>query len=121
MAPGAREALDRLLAASGPGERVSIDAIADAVGAAAVSQLDIEEMFDALEAAGHEVWAPEQGEAMPLLRRVLGAARSLRVHGVPSVEALAAESGCSVGEVRRALLLGRVLGKGSPVRSGKPS
>jgi hypothetical protein len=122
MVPAARAALERLLADSAPGGRVSLDAIAEAVGASAVTQLDVEAIFDGLEAAGREIWAPDEGAAMPLLGRVLAAARALRqrLGAAPPVDLLAREAGCSVGEVRRALLLGRVLAKGTAVPARRP-
>lgn len=108
-----REAVAALLAASAPGEPVSVDAIAEQLGAAAVSQAEIEAIFEALEAQGHPVWAPEGGDGVARLGQVLKAARGLRSPGgpAPTPEAIAGALGWPVGEVQRALLFGKILGK----------
>lgn len=112
MRPPVRAVLDRLLQASEPGGRVSLNTIAEEFGTSAINQADIELLFDALEAAGREVWAPPGG-GTPRLAEVLRAARALRQQTgqTPSAAAIAAAIGRPVDEVYQALLLGKILGK----------
>lgn len=92
---------------------VSIDAIGEALGAASVSQAEIEAIFVGLEAAGRTVVAPAGGHGVAHLRRVLPAARALRGRGVsPTVESIAAETGLPASDVRAALLLAKVMSRG---------
>lgn len=92
---------------------VSIDAIGEALGAAAVTQAEIEAIFVGLEAAGRAVVAPEGAHGVAHLRVVLPAARALRARGATAtVEALAAETGLPAGDVRSALLLAKVMSRG---------
>ena len=114
----------RLLAAGGPstsaaegaaerGESadvIALDRVAEAIGASAVTMLDIEAIFDALERAGRRVEA--ETKAPPAaLAKVLSTVRSFSaVSGRrPTVAEMAQHSGLSVGEVRFALLYARVL------------
>jgi hypothetical protein len=89
---------------------VSLDEVADAIGAAAVTMPEIEAIFDALEAAGYPVEA-EPKHPPAALARVLSTVRSFSaVSGRrPSVPEIAQHSGLSLGEVRFALLYARVL------------
>jgi hypothetical protein len=102
-----------LIEASRPGERVSVDAIAERLGASAVTQAEIEAIFDALEAQGREVWSPAGGDGAARLGAVLRTARALRAEGggAPTPEAIAGVLGWPVGEVHRALLFGKILGR----------
>ena len=101
-----------LIEASRPGERVSVDAIAERLGASAVTQAEIEAIFDALEAQGREVWSPAGGDGAARLREVLRAARALRAEGgAPTPEVIAGALSWPVGEVHRALLFGKILGR----------
>jgi hypothetical protein len=112
LKPVVQEVVGALLATSEVGGRVSVDAIAEQVGSRAVTQLDIEAIFDALEAQGREVWAPEGGDGVALLDEVLRAARSLRSAGqAASPQAIATALERAVTEVHRALLFGKILGK----------
>ena len=89
---------------------VSLDAVAEAIGAAPVTMSDIEAIFDGLEAAGRRVEA-ELKDPPAALARVLSTVRSFSaVSGRrPTVPEIAQHSGLSVGEVRFALLYARVL------------
>ena len=89
---------------------VPLDAVAEAIGAAPVTMLDIEAIFDGLEAAGRRVEA-ELKDPPAALAQVLSTVRSFSaVSGRrPTVPEIAQHSGLSVGEVRFALLYARVL------------
>ena len=91
-------------------EVVSLDRVAEAIGAAAVTMQDIEAILDALEAAGRRVEA-ELKDPPAALAQVLKAVRSFSaVSGRrPTLPEIAQGSGLSVGEVRFALLYARVL------------
>ncbi len=101
--------LARLLAQGG-GAALSLDAVADAIGAAAVTMQDIEAIFDGLEAAGRQVEA-EPRDPPAALKQVLATVRSFSaVSGRrPTVPEIAQHSGLSVAEVRFAMLYARVL------------
>ena len=93
-------------------EVVSLDRVAEAIGAAPVTMQDIEAILDALEAAGRRVESKPELKDPPLaLAQVLKAVRSFSaVSGRrPTLPEIAQHSGLSVGEVRFALLYARVL------------
>ncbi|MEO8901359.1 MAG: sigma-70 domain-containing protein [Polyangiaceae bacterium] len=104
--------LARLLAPGHPHQpaALSLDAVADAIGAAPVTMQDIEAIFDGLEAAGQTVEA-EPRDPPAALRQVLSTVRSFSaVSGRrPTVVEIAQHSGLSVAEVRFAMLYARVL------------
>lgn len=89
---------------------VSLDEVAVAIGAAAVTMSDIEAIFDGLEAAGRRVEA-EVKDPPAALAKVLATVRSFSaVSGRrPTAPEIAQHSGLSLGEVRFALLYARVL------------
>ena len=91
-------------------EVVSLDRVAEAIGAAAVTMQDIEAILDGLEAAGRRVES-ELKDPPAALAQVLKAVRSFSaVSGRrPTLPEIAQHSGLSVGEVRFALLYARVL------------
>ena len=99
-----------LLEATLGAEVVSLDHVAEAIGAAPVTMADIEAIFDALETAGRRVEA-ETKDPPAALAQVLKAVRSFSaVSGRrPTVPEIAEHSGLGVGEVRFALLYARVL------------
>jgi len=101
------------MSASAPGARVSIDAIAEAIDTLAISQVEIEALFDALEAAGREVWAPQGAGGVGRLASVLRAARELRASTgkTPSPDAIALALSLPLTEVHQALLLGKIMGR----------
>lgn len=106
--PIAAGIVEKLLA--GRGAVLSLDAVAEAIGAAAVTFEDIEAVFVGLEAAGRRVEsAPNDPPAA--LAKVLTSARSFSaVSGRrPTLAEIAEHSGLSLGEVRFALLYARVL------------
>lgn len=93
-----------------PDVALSLDAVADAIGAAPVTMPDIEAIFDGLEAAGRTVEA-ERRDPPAALKQVLATVRSFSaVSGRrPTVPEIAQHSGLSVAEVRFAMLYARVL------------
>ncbi len=101
--------LDALLA-SGP-RAISLDEVAEAIGAAAVTPADIEHLVDELEKAGASVGVEANDSATSLLALVLTSARALRatLGRNPTSGELAAHSGLSVSQVKSALLLAQVL------------
>ncbi len=91
-------------------QAISLDRVAEAIGASAVTMQDIEAILDGLAAAGRRVEA-EPRDPPSALAQVLKAVRSFSaVSGRrPTVPEIAQHSGLSVGEVRFALLYARVL------------
>jgi Sigma-70 region 3 len=108
--PAVQHILDVLLLETTGAEVVSLDRVAEAIGAAAVTMQEIEAILDALDAAGRRVEA-EVKDPPAALARVLKAVRSFSaVSGRrPTLPEIAQHSGLSVGEVRFALLYARVL------------
>ncbi|HEY3253005.1 MAG TPA: hypothetical protein VGJ91_03620 [Polyangiaceae bacterium] len=106
----AAEIARRLLTAKTRGAAISLDEVAEAIGAAPVTMPEIEAIFDALAAAGHPV-AAEPKNPPAALARVLATVRSFSaISGRrPSLPEIAQHSGLTLGEVRFALLYARVL------------
>ncbi|HET7539824.1 MAG TPA: hypothetical protein VFK05_08125 [Polyangiaceae bacterium] len=96
--------------AASPSSSISLDEVADAIGALPVTMPEIEAIFDALEAAGHSV-AAESKNPPAALAQVLSTVRSFTaISGrKPSLAEIAQHSGLSLGDVRFALLYARVL------------
>jgi hypothetical protein len=89
---------------------ITLDEIAEAIGAAAVTMPEIEAIFDAVEAAGNPV-VTEPKNPPAALAKVLATVRSFSaISGrKPTLSEIAQHSGLSLGEVRFALLYARVL------------
>jgi hypothetical protein len=89
---------------------VALDAVAEAIGAAAVTMQDIEAIFDGLEAAGRAIEA-ERRDPPAALKQVLATVRSFSaISGRrPTVSEIAQHSGLSIADVRFAMLYARVL------------
>jgi hypothetical protein len=91
---------------------LSLDTIGDAIGTAAITPDEIEELFSALEAAGRQV-----EKATPNVREHLGVvlreARRLKqeLKTAPTVESIAASTGLDESAVRAALLYASVMGR----------
>ena len=91
---------------------LSLDQIGEAIGAAAISADEIEEIYRLLEDAGRQI-----DTATPNVRKhlelVLREARRLKQlhHSAPTVEAIAEATGLDVSGVRSALLYASVLGR----------
>jgi hypothetical protein len=100
--------LAQLLAESG--QVVALDAVADAIGAAAVTMQDIEAIFEGLEAAGRSIEA-ERRDPPAALKQVLATVRSFSaISGRrPTLPEIAQHSGLSIANVRFAMLYARVL------------
>lgn len=90
---------------------VSLDEVADVIGAAAVTPPDIERVVERLLEAGCTVGDEARGSAKEALVVVLRTARELRaaLGRNPSVLEIAERSGLSVVEVKGALLLSQVM------------
>ena len=113
LPPHLRTALDELLRNSEDSRRVTLDTVGDALGSLAVDATQIDAIFGALEAEGRTIEAPSGGHGVAALRKVVPAARAIakeqgRTARVPEI---AERSGLSEDEVRRALLLARVMGR----------
>ena len=110
LSAAAQPILELLLTETSDAAVVSLDRVAEAIGAAPVTMQDIEAILDALEAAGRRVEA-ERADPPAALAQVLKAVRGFSaVSGRrPTVPEIAQHSGLSVGEVRFALLYARVL------------
>jgi len=104
------EIVGRLITGRPAKTPISLDEVAEAIGAASVTMPEIEAIFDALEAARHPVTA-EKRDPPAALAQVLATVRSFSaISGrKPNLAEIAQHSGLSVGEVRFALLYARVL------------
>jgi hypothetical protein len=113
LPPRLEPVLAELLTASATTRRVTLDEIGDAVDLTPVSADDVDALIDALEAAGRAIVGPEGARGVEGLRRVLPAARLLAADlgRRPTVAEIVARTGLSEEEVRRALALGRVMGR----------
>ena len=102
--------VERLLAATVPGDSVSLDAIGEQVGAEPVSYDEIGEIIDALERAGRPVASPALGAAQTL-KQVLAAAREARRTSgrTPTVQELERATGLDRTAVLTALRFADVL------------
>ncbi len=102
-----------LLAKSAEDGAVDIDDFAEAFGALAISNDDIEAVLIRYEGAGGILAAPEGGGGAERLRTVLVAARELtrELGRRPSAAEIATKTGLSVAHVRQALALGQAMGR----------
>ena len=112
MTPFLDAVLAGLLAASEDARTVRLDDIGDAIGTAPVTADAIDALIDALERAGRKVGGAEGLSGVEALHRVVDAARQLVAQGQrPKVTDLVHATGLAEGEVRKALLFARVLGR----------
>jgi hypothetical protein len=104
------EIVGKLLTGKEGQTALSLDEVAEAIGAAAITMPEIEAIFEALEAAGHPVTA-EPKNPPAALAQVLSTVRSFSaISGrKPTLAEVAQHSGLSPAEVRFALLYARVL------------
>jgi hypothetical protein len=93
---------------------VSLDEVAETLGAVAIDSDEIDALFAFLEARGLTVGDPNVGLASSALPQVLTTARTLRTElgRTPRLEEIAARSGLGEDAVRRALLFAQTLGSG---------
>lgn len=92
-------------------ETLSLDDVADALGAIRVTPAEIESLLDFLEAQGRPIADPDGPSVSTLLHDVLVTARALRAElgRAPRPEEIAAGSSLSVEAVKRALWFARIL------------
>jgi AraC-like DNA-binding protein len=110
LRPELRRIVDQLL--SRPTLALSLDEIAEAIGATELSSAEIEAIFIELESAERRVLeAPVS--AKESLRRVLRSARSLReeLRRAPTASEIAEHAGLSASSVRLALLFAKTLAR----------
>jgi hypothetical protein len=103
--------VDTLLEGTAPGDAITLDAIGEAIGARRIAQDEIDEMLSAIEARGRVVTTPPGGQGEARLKRVLDAARALRVElgRAPRADQIAERSGLTQGEVEHALALAKII------------
>lgn len=94
-----------------PGEELSLDVIAEALGTLNVDSEEIDALFGYLEARGRRIGEGSIGKASASLGEVLRAARSLRTKlgRTPSAREIAEQSGVPLEAVRRALLFSQIV------------
>jgi hypothetical protein len=99
---------------------LSLDEIAETLGATAIDSDEIDALFAFLEARGVTVGDSTVGLASAALPQVLTTARALRTESgrTPSVEEIARRSGLGEDAVRRALLFAKTLSSGHRVSPG---
>lgn len=108
-----RSALDTLLANSEDARKVTLDEIGDAIGTGAVDANQIDAMLTELEDKGRTIVAPSGQNGVAALMKILPAARALQkeLGRTARVNEIAERTGLTVDEVRRALLLARVMAR----------
>ena len=110
MRPAVAAILESLLTSKD--HSLSLDTIGEAIGTEQISQAEIEELFQSIEAAGRQI--DEQVPDVRLhLNLVLREARRLREQhqSNPNVKALASATNLTEREVRTALLYASVLSR----------
>ena len=112
MRPPAQNILDALIASTSPGDELTLDTIGAALGTEAVSSVEIDELFAALEAAGRHVGSAA-ADTTAHLRAVLPAARILgkSLGRLPRPDEIAAATRLDLSSVRAALLLAQIMGR----------
>jgi hypothetical protein len=113
LPPHLREALDGLLARSEDARKVTLDEIGDAIGTGAVDANQIDFILGDLESKGRTIVAPSGQNGVAALMKILPAARALQkeLGRTARVNEIAERTGLSDEEVRRALLLARVMAR----------
>ncbi len=104
--------VERLLAATMPGDSVSLDAIGEQVGAETVSYDEIGDIIDTLEQSGRRIADPDL-HAAQALRQVLAAARKAREASgrTPSLQELERATGLDRAAVLTALRFADIMGR----------
>ncbi len=105
MRPVIEAILQELLGRHRASGRVHLNDLGEVIGARAVTQEEIEQIVDRLEAEGLRVGEALDGEDVGVMQRVLASARRLRASlgRRPTVGEIAGDAGCAEHEVRRAL------------------
>lgn len=108
-----RNVLEGLLATTKAGDRVSLDDVGNALGTLHVTPDEIGLLIDELEASGRVVDSPTHTDTKALLGRVLASARVLKTSlgRAPTEREIAEVAGLEPEQVRRALFLGKVMGR----------
>jgi DNA-directed RNA polymerase specialized sigma subunit len=103
--------VDQLLAASAGSGEVALDSIGRAIGARAVTTIEIEAIIDALDKAGRKIVGPDGGTGEARLKAVVAAARALgpELGRKPTVAEIATRAGISKEDVVHALALLKVM------------
>jgi hypothetical protein len=119
MRPAIDAIVQELLRRHRASGRVHLNDLGEVIGVQAVTQAEIEEIVDRLEAEGLRVGEALDGEDVSVLRAVLDAARRLEgsLGRRPTVSEIAREAGCADHEVRRALEHGAGASRAKPGRS----
>lgn len=108
-----KSALDDLLRRSEDAGRVTLDEIGDAIGSGAVDTNQIDFILGELESRGRRIVAPSGQNGVSALMKILPAARKLgtELGRTARVAEIAERTGLGEDEVRRALLLARVMAR----------
>jgi hypothetical protein len=108
-----RQELADVVASLADKEEVSLDELAHAIGARAVSFDDVDAIIHALEASGKRVGSAAGGGGEERLRVLLPAARALReeLGRPPTMDELALRTKMHRDRVRLTLLLAQVMGR----------
>jgi DNA-binding transcriptional ArsR family regulator len=103
--------VELLLRESEASGRVSLDQIGDAVGARAVSYVDVDAVMSALEAAGRTVEAGAKPRGEEHLQLIIRSIRELsaQLSRRPTHQEIAERTGLSQAEVSHALQLVRIM------------
>ena len=114
MRAAVQAVLDRLLAASEAKKELTIDQVGETLGTMRIDPTEIEALLVALEGAGRRVIVPTGATGIASLKVVLPATRVLasELGRRPTVDEIAQKTSLSVADVRRALLLAQVMGRG---------
>ncbi len=107
--------LATLLAESTRVPTLELDRIGEVIGTMRIDPTEIEALLDALEAEGRTLVFPSGAQGVAILKQVIPASRALAkaLGHTPSIDEIAQKSGVSAAEVRRALLLAKVMSRGS--------
>jgi len=116
MRPAIEAIVEQLLRRHRASGRVHLNDLGEVIGVQAITQAEIEEIVDRLEAEGLRVGEALDDEDVSVLRAVLDAVRRLRASlgRRPTVAEIAREAGCAEHEVRRALEHGAGASRGKP-------
>jgi hypothetical protein len=109
--PELQAIIDVLLLATEESHEVSLDTLGEAIGARAVSYVEIDEMLAVLESAGRRVVGATDLRGEEQLRTVVATAKVLsgELGRRPTINEIAERAGLSVAQVKHALLLTRIM------------
>jgi hypothetical protein len=103
--------VDGLLAGTSPGDAIELDAIGEAIGARAISSVEIDEILATIERRGRRIASATGARGEASLKIVIETARALRIElGRPArADEIAERAGIPVADVQHALALARVM------------